>query len=292
MLDIFFWKHRKPKPPPPVAKIPFSEFCGANVVSNSILAKELGIGWNRIPVSWADCQPSPAAYDWRQVDTWMSWTPPPTKILGNVCFVPAWASTGDIKAPPKNVSDWVNFVALALKRYPAITYWQIWNEPTRQAGYWRGTDQQFVDLIHNPAAKVIRMAGKKVVFGGWPSNGGIQRYLNLLNYNGCLAETDVLDVHYYGLNGFSALASLGKPVWQTEIGYTGDPKYLPTQYEAIIGWMRAQKVSDPDRFKVFWFAFRGAGPDEPACLVKGDDVTLTGNGQALKVLAEKYAGGI
>ncbi|OWA73336.1 glycoside hydrolase family 39, partial [Klebsiella pneumoniae] len=90
-------------------------------------------------------------------------------ILG---YTPTWGTNGGQSSPPTEEKDWTDFISAVVNRYSRapynIKYYQIWNEPTKKAGFWKGSNEQFIDSIYIPAAKIIKKHGGKVVFGGWP----------------------------------------------------------------------------------------------------------------------------
>jgi hypothetical protein len=256
----------------------------------------MGLGWCRIKVYWNSVQPTePGQWDWSRPDSFVDQcVRAKLKMIGNLAYTPAWAGNGAASSVPNKPDDWTAFVKRAVARYPQIEFWQLWNEPTAQAGFWQGTDSQFVELIHNPAAQAVRGAGKKVVFGGWPQNGGIPRYVRLLGMQGCAELTDVLDIHYYGAEAYEPLnrAYPDKPIWQTEIGDTATPQFLTQKYEAIIAWAKAStKWKTPDQFRLFWYP---AWSTDELGLSKtsGGVGALTENGKQMRSLAAKYKDGI
>lgn len=290
----------RPNSPAPIV-VPFSSVFGVNgPTTTAAQASSLGVGWVRILASWHDIETHQGGYDWSSVDKAIQWALSSglTNILLTLAFTPDWASTGDKMSPPKaaNLKDWTAFITAVVGRYVQVSHFQIWNEPTKEAGFWRGTDQQFVDLIHIPAASIIRRLDPtaKIVFGGWPSNGGIPRYEALLNYHDCWKYVDYLDLHYYGLDGMTALyptwIASGKcfGIWQSEIGYVDDKgAYLTQQYPALLTWAKG-KWTHPDQFKYFWYSAQGGPPD---LAFNDSPVVYTPNGLALQALASKYDGG-
>ncbi len=162
---------------------------------------------------------------------------------------------GNWLSPPKHVEDWVDFVERVLARYSRppfnLRYFQVWNEPTRQAGFWTGTHHEFIDKIYLPAAKIIRPHNCYVVFGGWPLSNSLEELDETLAYQGAWQWTDILDVHYRDVFAWQHLydkwVKTGKcrGIWQTEIGFTDDPKYLPNLYLWVLHWALQSGWKDP-----------------------------------------------
>ncbi|MDQ6670301.1 MAG: hypothetical protein M3069_06050 [Chloroflexota bacterium] len=134
---------------------------------------DIGAGWERVVLSWADIQPDgPADF------SWLGRTLPPgalagelnrgVRMAGLLQFTPAWAATNleDAgRSVPRNLdlpdddprNYWGRFVFETVRYYAGrIDDWIIWNEPEFQASdsaagrgsyTWLGTDQQFARLM-------------------------------------------------------------------------------------------------------------------------------------------------
>lgn len=87
--------------------------------------------------------------------------------------------------PTQNVTEWELYVDAVVSHYLPkynISYYQIWNEPTTQAGFWHGANNSaFVPQVYLPAAKIVRARGGRVVFGGWPASNSIDEFNQILN---------------------------------------------------------------------------------------------------------------
>jgi hypothetical protein len=163
-------------------------------------------------------------------------------------------ATGDALSAPKDVKVWEEYVEAAVTKYAAapynIRYFQIWNEAAGriisapQSTFWHGPGypsqeyaramEDYVDLVHIPAARIIRQHRCMVVYGGWPDQGGIEQYEKWLDYHDLARWSDYLDIHYLGVAEMDRLyrryvaTGICRGVWQTEIGdtYCKDPRYL------------------------------------------------------------------
>jgi hypothetical protein len=275
------------------------------------LNKQMKVGFARIIVPWSEISPSKGTYNWAKTDT-------PIRqahnqgigVVADLTYTAVWASSNPNQPqshwqffPPKNVSDWTDFVDAAVTRYMAdpydVKYFQVWNEPVQGSGFWVGTNQQWVDGIYIPAAKVIRKHGANVVFGGWPSGSGIPAYNAELQLHNAWQYTDILDIHYYPVvQAFRPLYSQWiatgkcKGIWQTEIGAQNNPTFVTQQYTNLYNWARTEgHWSFPDQYKLFWYV--GFGATDNAALTRQapgktpGQVVLTANGQALAALAQK-----
>jgi hypothetical protein len=138
----------------------------------SVMA-DVGAGWERVVLSWADIQPDgPADF------SWLGRTIPPRAVAGELNrgvrlagllqFTPTWAATNlddPGRSVPRNLdlpdddprNYWGRFVFETVRYYTGrIDEWIVWNEPEFQqadaaAGSgsytWLGTDAQFARLM-------------------------------------------------------------------------------------------------------------------------------------------------
>ncbi len=229
------------------------------------------------------------------------------QVVPLLAYTAGWASSapdGNGNAPPREVADWENYVEKMVARYSRppfnVKYFQLWNEPkwSVDTGFWTGTGPEWVDMIFIPGARIIRKYGCKTVFGGWPCNQP-QDLDTALEYNDCWRWVDIIDVHYFPVDIFQDMwdkyLSTGRceGLWQTEIGWLTFPNYLPNCYLRALYWALGHGWEEgSDRYKLFWFACWGAGPDGPASLTQpgeGGNV-LSQHGLRQKVLNEVLGG--
>jgi hypothetical protein len=163
--------------PPPLEPTPAGasldpRFGIAEGFRNAQMMADIGAGWERVVLSWADIQP-----DGPDDFSWLGRTLPPQALAGELRrgvrmagllqFTPRWAAT-DAKDPgrsvPRNLdlpeddpnNYWARFVYETVKFYAGrIDEWIVWNEPEFKpddaAGggtfTWLGSDQQFARLM-------------------------------------------------------------------------------------------------------------------------------------------------
>jgi hypothetical protein len=184
-------------PKPPVTPIPLQtpnpggldpRFGISEGFRNAGVMADIGAGWERVVLSWADIQP-----DGPDDFSWLGRTLPPRALAGELNrgvrmagllqFTATWAATNlddPGRSVPKNLdlpdddprNYWGRFVYETVRYYAGrIDEWIVWNEPEFQpsdaAGQgsftWLGTDQQFARLMEvayraakraNPSATV------------------------------------------------------------------------------------------------------------------------------------------
>ena len=281
----------------------FRNFNGVVYLPVPEISKQLGIGWAREPFNWTLIEPKKGVWNWAQTDQKVNGAEVEgVQILPLLAYNASWdvyAGANGV-SPPKDVGAWKEFVEHVVSRYSNppynLRYFQIWNEPTKQAGFWTGTDQQFVDTVYLPAAEIIRRHHCYVVFGGWPQSNSLQEFDSVLAYHDAWRWTDILDVHYRDAAAWHYLynkwVKTGKcrGIWQTEVGYTAAPNALPALYLPSLAFALSKGMTNPDAFKLFWYAWWGAGPDAPKCLVAAPN-NLTQHGHRLKVLNDLLGAG-
>lgn len=289
------------------SNVTLRDFSGAVYLSSAEIDRQLGIGWTRQDFSWGAIEPERGKWDWAKYDRVVEDAHAQSvEVLPVLDFTAPWAAktAGERFYAPQRVEDWEDYVYHVVARYSQppfnLRYFQVWNEPTREAGFWKGADHEFVDQIYLPAAKIIRSHKCYVVFGGWPMNGGLARFNDVLTYHDAWKFTDIVDVHYYGNAGWQPLydrwvkTGQCKGIWQTEVGFVGDFSYLPSLYLWSLHWALQSGWNDPDQYKVFWYAIGGTGANADRCLTTLDSsgkTVLTEQGRRLAVINDVLGGG-
>jgi hypothetical protein len=224
------------------------------------------------------------------------------------------------RSAPLVETDWtgyVSYVVANLHKAPYnLDYFQIWNEAVPDPGGWDvvfnepgffydGKFDDYMNKIHLPAVKVIRDAGCKVVYGGYPGTKytSPERFVAMMNHYKAWGTVDIIDLHYYHWWDLEiihkAAVAAGYPnlgYWQTEWGYTTDPVALSSEYPFAIYWALTSGVwNGPDKFKYFYYSgyYTPDPGDEIPAHKKGlyDDKTLTAHGLILKNMSSLLGGG-
>lgn len=243
-------------------------------------------------------------------------------------YTPTWNARvpGDSLSAPRDVSYWEKYVEAVVKKYSAppynVKYFQIWNEAcgemangSRQASFWHGPGyrddpadskpyanamQDYVNLIHIPAARIIRKYHAYVVYGGWPDQGGLDNYFKWLEYYSpeqharMIDWVDYLDIHYLGVEDLETLyrryGASGKirGIWQTEIGndYLHNQNYLPQYYFDLAVWALKRNWDDPNKYVTMVYHWDGQLTN------RGEPRTYTPSGRALITLTKNVSGAL
>lgn len=148
------------------------------------LARDAGIKWVRVYLSWASIEPSnttPANYNWGGYDTVFAnlaahGLTPMVTIEGNPC----WASTSGVGSPCNGngngpidkvpLSEFGQFVGALVGRYSGapydVKYWEFYNEPDNW-DRWGGNGDDYAAMLKEAWGAVHGVDPEgKVVFGG------------------------------------------------------------------------------------------------------------------------------
>jgi hypothetical protein len=317
ILTDIYDKVRGINPSSPKSAAPaLSSVLGVNGLISAANVNAMGVGWCRIPATWAAIQPTEGAWNWADTDASVA------AALGagmEICLMlfgtPAWAlAPGQPTPNPTAVgipisSAWVTFAAAVAERYASsVKFFQLWNEPMAPY-FFNGTIYQYADVVLIPGASAVRSSGGLVVFGGWPVSqwlwppnaneleriAATQGLYAMLRQNPSWWDAiDVLDLHYQAGNFQTVFTDLISPgavakawgytpkayLWQTEIGFTSGA--AGATFEALLAW--AQTVTFPNQNSVVQFWEAGVGPTDQY-LAQVGQATLWPNGQQLVELA-------
>src|SRR5215208_5233452 len=166
------------------------------------------------------------------------------KVIGIVGFTPEWASdSGELWSYP-DADAFETFFAAALRRYPQIPAWELWNEPNfERFSKPRPDAAGFVDFLRSARRARDSVGSRaKLISGGVAPGGDVDVYswVNQVAMRGGLSLIDGFGIHpYSGVaaddprswmmqleNLHGRLAQLGRPdlpLWLTEYGAPSTP---------------------------------------------------------------------
>ncbi|MGC8669615.1 MAG: glycosyl hydrolase [Candidatus Micrarchaeia archaeon] len=171
-----------------------------------------------------------------------------------------------------SLEEWNESVANAIRSYPYITTWEIWNEPyikSFQTGYMNGSAYNYYRVIKNSyeIIKSVEPNATIVCFGGAPLGVGniYDWYAQVWNY-GAYNYCNAISIHAYpdsyGLNNAinatwaNSLMEYedltGKPIWITEFGMPSSS----TAYPYSMNMQRNFLIQSLDFFDRFRFVKR------------------------------------
>ncbi|RDV45202.1 hypothetical protein DOE76_08015 [Leifsonia sp. ku-ls] len=205
------------------------------------------------------------------------------------------------RTPPQDPADFANFVKLAVDTLKplGIAYFQVWSEAYPGSGFWEGGMDQYMQDIQLPAAKVIHAAGVKLVYGGWICGAPLSEYIALLDKWNAWKTVDVYDMHYMPIGTMQTIYAAAQKrgiknpsVWQTEIGFTTEDKFIADIYPRVFQWALSKGTKNIDQTKLIYFA--DWSPNDPAAfgynrtIRSGDG--LSTKGKTLVTLANLLRG--
>ena len=194
--------------------------------------------------------------------------------------------------PPDDVEDFATFAAKVVARYPAVLYWEIWNEPNT-VNFWRPSPDpvRYVELLKRSYAAIKAANPMAVVVLGGLSPGTGSGQVNTMNaasfleavyQNGGKNYFDAVGFHPYngGVSPDSYLADyvnsvhnvmkqygdVNKEIWVTEIGW-----FVGTQADALSETDQADYLSRAFTIlhnlefveRVYWYNLRDYGNQAP-----------------------------
>ncbi len=173
--------------------------------------------WIRQFVYWDKIEPVQGEYKWDSLDAIFKALEryPSLSLLPVIINTPAWARADsgidNPTVPPRNPSDFADFVAQVARRYGSqITYYQIWDEPNLRDA-WGGLDPRPADYVallaaaytaihsHDPNASVIAAALAPTIETG-PANLSDVLFLEAMYAAGAKTYMDAVAAKPYGFN--------------------------------------------------------------------------------------------
>ena len=213
--------------------------------------------------------------------------------------------------PPADVQTWSNYCEHIVQTLAApphnLKYFQVWNEPTIEAGFFAGSMADFVDRILIPAAEIIHAHHGKVVFSGWPCSNSLREMSAVLNHNDAWRHVDILDVHYMPPIVFQWIydewiaTDRCEGIWQTEVCSGISHSLIPDEYPRVLHWAldHGLTANDPHRYKLFFYCFPGddrsavgTGYDGAGLAYEKEDSTweISRHGASMRTLHKLLAG--
>ncbi|WP_413723254.1 hypothetical protein ACL2XG_24825 [Sodalis sp. RH24] len=278
----------------------FKDMSGTNYLLPNNYSDKLGIGWVRQDLSWIDVESQKGVYNWSKFDEKVKQASAQNlKVLPMLAYTPKFYQTvlNKKSSEPNNYQAWLQFVTEAVNRYSRepynIHYFQIWNEPTKKAGFWIGNNQDYIDKIYIPAAKIIKKNGSFVVFGGWPISNSFNELMSVLDYHDAWKFTDIIDFHYGPRKYYTPLynkyvaTNKVKGIWETEMGFRDGPFLVSKAYLFRLEWALNHNWDNPEKYVSFWYpAWANGGNSQRALSTVAPDKKniLTENGIELQTL--------
>ena len=261
-----------------------------------------GIRHARVDLQWSAVEPrgplvhggSPPVHDWSEFDaTVLSARAHHVQLEPVVAFTPPWANGGAGSfVYPTDPKTFQEFMSEAMKRYPDIRAWEIWNEPnTEPFSPPKPDPAKFVAMLRAAYwARLAAHSSAQLITGGLApgTDGSLSPFAERIARLGAFRYADALGVHPYSAqradedgSSFLRLPKLhdqlsrlaGRPVnlWVTEYGYPNFPwrsSYGPPADErgqaTRLGRAFALAAGWPWLKRLTWYGFR-------------DDCSITGH---------------
>jgi len=137
------------------------------------------------------------------------------------------------------------------------------------------------------------------VYGGWICGAPLSEYIALLDKWNAWKSIDVYDMHYMPIGTMQTIYAAAQKrgiknpsVWQTEIGFTTEDKFIADIYPRVFQWALSKGGKNIDQAKLIYFA--DWSPNDPAAfgynrtIRSGDG--LSTKGKTLVTLANLLRG--
>ncbi len=257
--------------------------------------KDAGVTWVRIDVGWSMMQPKKTVYDKWATDfitrVFRMATDRGLKILATFWRSPEWAtgSTNRNRFPEKP-ADYARALAWAVKKWPEVDAWEIWNEPNAKEFAEEPDAVKYAALLKAAYPAVKKANPKALVVGGGPMFVDTE-WLARMYAAGAQPFFDVMSVHPYQGNAtkppsdpargkrerlthtdelLKLMARYGderKPIWFTEFGWSTHTNAAdtPVWFLGVSEKKQAQYLKEtlelverryPQVTHVFWYTSR------------------------------------
>ena len=197
-------------------------------------------------VNWLKLQPGRGVWEFGTLDRCLDLAQKHhVVVLLTLGRTPQWASArpdeaaGSLRnpspggaAPPRNLSDWQNYVRTLATRYKGrIEAYEIWNEPNLK-NFYSGSPEEMIALAReaysiikqvDPASLVVSPSAVGPTGAAWLDRyfelGGA-KYADVIGYHfySGAAEPEAMLVRIHEVQGVMARHSVNKPLWDTENG--------------------------------------------------------------------------
>ena len=211
------------------------------VKKNFKLLKEVGAKWDRSDLWWHKIEPVNGKFDFAFSDYIVSeFEKHGVSLLPILDYGAAWFDNCAGPITEKERKEFANYVYKVVKRYPQITYWEVWNEPNLKM-FWKHTPNAklYAELLKT-TAEAARKANPNVKLVGGVLAGAQWDYIEDMYLAKAKDYFDVFSYHYYRANMpdeeveteilkvkamMSRFGDGEKPVWISEMGVSSHPKH-------------------------------------------------------------------
>ena len=192
---------------------------GGNVDYMMGQVENLGLGWVKQQLRWADVERNPGEMEWGPYD-WVVEAAGERgiKVMFSIVDAPSWLRSSYLDenvegAPPDNLADYANFLGLVVDRYNGrIHAIEVWNEQNLDREWQTGSGlvpAQYVEFLSGAYETIKAHNSDIIVISGALSPTGVHDgitvyddflYMDGLLEAGLLDYTDCVGAHHNGYN--------------------------------------------------------------------------------------------
>jgi GH35 family endo-1,4-beta-xylanase len=198
----------------------------------------LGVNWTLDTFSWYQIEPEQGEWNFTDYDSFVdNANAAGVKMIGLLAYDNRWIHEDNKMhryISPQRTVDFLQYVKETVEHFRGrIGAWCIWNEPN-MSRFWKGTDDEFVELTRH-AADAVREVDSEVILLGGSFNRNVlgmpEKFIRKLFENGAMDKADGIAFHPYELNPSRSLTlynrfrkivddyGFGDKIWLTEVGY-------------------------------------------------------------------------
>ncbi|HEC22410.1 MAG TPA: hypothetical protein ENI95_05795 [Chloroflexi bacterium] len=179
--------------------------------------EQLGMGWVKQQIRWADLEPQPGARNWDALDAIFAATSARNlKVLVSIVDAPDWArsvTAEGLAGPPDDVQHYVDYVSELVRRYPgAVHAVEIWNEQNLEREWYTAgglSAAAYMNLLAPTASAIHEIDPGVIVISGALTPTGVNdgvlaiddfQYMQQMIDAGLLDYVDCVGAHHNGIN--------------------------------------------------------------------------------------------
>jgi hypothetical protein len=180
------------------------------------MVNQLGLGWIKQQIRWADLEPAQGAANWDALDgIFQAASDHHLRVLISIVDAPDWArsTTAEGRAgPPDDFQNYVNYVTQMVSRYPGqIHAIEVWNEQNLDREWYTAgglSPERYVEMLSMTRDAVRAIDPGVIVISGALAPTGVNDatarddfiYMQQMIDAGLLDNTDCVGAHANGIN--------------------------------------------------------------------------------------------
>ncbi len=142
--------------------IDLTQYDDRQLAETLTMLADAGLIWLRLPLNWAELEPTPGQFDWTRLDRLLEQigqAPTEFRLITVLQTTPTWARPDGTPptTPPAEMSNLGHFARALAQRYgQQLDYYQIWHEPNLSANWGNAfvDPGAYADLLREAAVNI------------------------------------------------------------------------------------------------------------------------------------------